>query len=205
MPGRPRGLLACGARTGAPRGERRRIARDLHDGPAQDLAYLLRNIKSLNGAVDSETQAHLRHAAERAELDIRLAINAITAPCSRSVNAAVTQAVIEVAARDHVKLELDFAPGIRLSPARADALVRIAREAVSNAARHSGAARVSLRLRRQGGGVRLRITDNGSGFDTAAQADGFGLISMRERAASVGGDLRISSVPDHGTEVDVKL
>ena len=83
--------------------------------------------------------------------------------------------------------------------------MQIAREAVSNAARHSGAARVSLRLRRQGWGVQLRITDNGSGFDTAAQADGFGLISMRERAASVGGDLRISSVPDHGPEVDVKL
>ena len=185
--------------------ERRRIARDLHDGPAQDLAYLLRNLDSLNGHVDQETKTHLRRAAERAELDVRLAIDAITAPRSSSVNAAIAQAVGEVAARDHIKLELDFVPGIRLSPARADALVRIACEAVNNAARHSGAARVSLNLQHQGLSVRLRVSDNGSGFDTAAEADGFGLTSMRDRATSVGGDLRISSVPGRGTEVEVKL
>ncbi len=185
--------------------ERRRIARDLHDGPAQELAYLLRNIDSLNGTVDKETKAHLRRAAERAELDLRLAIDAIAAPRSQSVNAAITQAVGEVAARDHIKLELDVVSGIRLSDLRADALVRIACEAVSNAARHSGAAWVSLSLQRQGWAVQLRVSDNGSGFDTAARADGFGLTSMRDRATSVGGDLRISSVPGHGTEVEVKL
>ena len=185
--------------------ERRRIARDLHDGPAQDLAYLLRNIDSLNGNVDRETREHFRRAAERAELDVRLAIDAIAAPRSESVNAAIAQAVGEVAARDHIKLELDFVPGIRMSPARVDALVRIACEAVNNAARHSGAARVSLRLQHQGLSVRLRVSDNGSGFDTGAQADGFGLTSMRDRATSVGGDLRISSVPGRGTEVEVKL
>jgi signal transduction histidine kinase len=185
--------------------ERRRIARDLHDGPAQDLAYLLRNIDSLNGNVDRETREHFRRAAERAELDVRLAIDAIAAPRSESLNAAIAQAVGEVAARDHIKLELDFVPGIRMSPARADALVRIACEAVNNAARHSGAARVSLRLQHQGLSVRLRVSDDGSGFDTGAQADGFGLTSMRDRATSVGGDLRISSVPGRGTEVEVKL
>ena len=185
--------------------ERRRIARDLHDGPAQDLAYLLRNIDSLNGNVDPEVKEHLRRAAERAELDVRLAIDAIPAPRKKSVNAAIAQAVGEVAARDHIKLELDFVPGIRLSPARADALVRIACEAVNNAARHSGAARVSLSLQHQGLSVQLRVSDNGSGFDTAAQADGFGLSSMRDRATSVGGDLRISSAPGRGTEVEVKL
>jgi len=185
--------------------ERRRIARDLHDGPAQELAYLMRNIDSLNGAVDKETKAYMRRAAERAELDIRLAIDAITAPRSKSVNAAIAQAVGEVAARDHIKLELDFVPDIRLPPTRADALARIACEAVSNAARHSGAAQVSLSLQRQNGHVRLRVRDTGSGFDAAAQADGFGLGSMRDRATSVGGDLRISSEPGHGTEVEVRL
>jgi signal transduction histidine kinase len=185
--------------------ERRRIARDLHDGPAQELAYLLRNIDSLDGAVDKETKAYMRRAAERAELDLRLAIDAITAPRSKSVNAAIAQAVGEVAARDHIKLELDFVPGIRLSPARADALARIACEAISNAVRHGGAARVSLSLQRQGSHVQLRVRDNGAGFDLAAQADGFGLGSMRDRATLAGGDLRISSVPGRGTEVEVRL
>src|SRR5208282_3064782 len=123
----------------------------------------------------------------------------------KSVNAALAQAVGEIAARDHIKLELDLVPDIRLSPARVDALVRIACEAVSNAARHSGASRVNLSLQHQGRSVRLRVSDDGSGFDTVAQADGFGLGSMRDRALSVGGDLRISSVPGRGTEVEVKL
>jgi len=185
--------------------ERRRIARDLHDGAAQELAYLVRNLDALNGTVDTETKAHLRRAAKRAELDIRLAIDETAAPRSQSVNAAIAQAVGEVAARDHIKLELDVVPGVQLSAPRADALVGIAREAVSNAARHSGAARVSLSLQRQGGGVRLRVSDNGSGFDTVAQPDGFGLTSMRDRATLVGGDLWISSAPGRGTEVEVRL
>jgi signal transduction histidine kinase len=185
--------------------ERRRIARDLHDGPAQELAYLLRNLDSLNGLVDEETKSHLRRAAERAQLEVRLIIETFAATHSQSVNVAVAQAVGEVAARDHVKLELDIVPGIRLPAARADALVRIAREAVGNAARHSGAERVSLSLQRHGSRVWMRVSDNGAGFEPAATAGGFGLTSMRERASSVGGDLRISSVPGQGTEVEAML
>jgi len=84
-------------------------------------------------------------------------------------------------------------------------LIRIACEAVSNAAQHSGAERVSLSLHRQNGGVRMRVSDDGSGFDPVARASGFGLTSMRDRATSVGADLRISSVPGHGTDVVVEL
>jgi signal transduction histidine kinase len=186
--------------------ERRRIARDLHDGPAQELAYLVRNLDSLNGMVDQDTWAHLRRAAERAELDIRLAINTFAASRSLAVNVAIAQAAAEVAARDHVELDIDMTiPVVRLSSPRADALLRIAREAVSNAACHSGAARVTLSLHRQGSRVQLRVSDDGSGFDPDVPADGFGLISMRDRASSVGGDLRISSVPGSGTEVEATL
>jgi signal transduction histidine kinase len=185
--------------------ERRRIARDLHDGLAQELAYLLRNLDSLNGTADERMKARMRRAAERAQLETRLAINTLTAPHDQSVNAVITQAVGELAARDHIKLELDVVPGIRLPARRAEALVLIACEAVGNAARHSGAGRVSLSLERQGTCVCLRVRDNGRGFDLAVPADGFGLTSMRERASSVGGQLRISSVPGNGTEVEVTL
>jgi len=185
--------------------ERRRIARNLHDGLAQELAYLLRHLNSLDGTVDKETKAGLRQAAERAQLEVRQAITTLAASHRQSVNVAIAQAVGEVAARDHVKLELDVVPGIWLSATRAEALVRIACEAVSNAARHSGAGRVSLSLRRDGSRVRLRVRDNGSGFDPAVPAGGFGLTSMHDRASSVGGDLRISSQPGHGTEVEATL
>ncbi len=84
-------------------------------------------------------------------------------------------------------------------------VVRIASEAITNAARHSGSRRVSLSVKRRGTRTQMRVSDAGSGFDLAVPADGFGLISMREHATSVGGDLRISSIPGHGTEVEAML
>jgi signal transduction histidine kinase len=185
--------------------ERRRIARDLHDGLAQELAYLVRNLESVDGPADRDMTARLHRTAERAQLEARLAISTLAAPRRQPVTTAIAQAVSEVAARGHVKLELDVVPGIRLPAPRAEAVVRIACEAVGNAARHSGAERVCLSLHRNGTRVRLCVSDTGSGFDPAVPPDGFGLTSMRERASSVGGDLRISSVPGHGTEVEVML
>jgi signal transduction histidine kinase len=185
--------------------ERRRIARDLHDGLAQELAYLRRHLTALDGGADSEANACLRQAAERAELEARLIINGLPRPRRESVNVTIARAAGEVAARDHIELELDIPPGIRLPAARAEALTRIACEAVGNAARHSGAGRVTLTVRRLGPRVRLLVRDSGAGFDPAAQADGFGFASMNERAGLVGGDLRISSAPGGGTEVEATL
>ena len=83
--------------------------------------------------------------------------------------------------------------------------MRIACEAVANAARHSGADRVDLGLERDGPGVRLWVSDKGHGFDTADPGGGFGLSSMRERAHSVGAELVVSSVPGRGSQVEVAL
>lgn len=185
--------------------ERQRIARDLHDGLAQELAYLLRNLKSLDGTIDSQMKGRLQGAAERAQAEARAVIRTLTDSRRQPVNVAIGQAVGEVAARDHIRVELDVVPIMGLPPARAEALVRIACEAVGNAARHSGAAQVRLSLRRRGSRVRLCVSDNGSGFDPGVPSGSFGLTSMRDRASSVGGDLRISSQPGHGTEVEAML
>lgn len=80
----------------------------------------------------------------------------------------------------------------------------IACEAVTNAARHSGCGRVLLTVERDGSRVRLWVSDKGCGFDTAA-GGGFGLVSMRERAHSVGGELCISSAPGRGSDVELTL
>jgi signal transduction histidine kinase len=183
--------------------ERSRIARDLHDGLAQELAYLARNLAALDG--EGAALGRLRRAVERAQFESRRAINALAAPPGETVAAALERAVGEVAERLPVQLELDLAPDIRLRAARTEALVRIACEAVTNAARHSGAGQVRIRLDRAGPRVRLRVSDRGCGFDTTVQARGFGLISMRERARSAGGELRIASAPGQGSEVEVAL
>jgi signal transduction histidine kinase len=92
-----------------------------------------------------------------------------------------------------------------VSAAREDALVRIACEAVANVARHSGARQASLILESDGPRLRLRVSDRGCGFDLASAGGGFGLTSMRQRARSVGGELRVSSVPGQGREVEATL
>ena len=185
--------------------ERRRIARDLHDGLSQELAYLTRNLSGLQGVADEPTLRRLRLSVDRARLAARQAIRRVAAPTRPPVTDALTEAAGEVAHRFGLDLQLDLANGIGMTPARADALVGIACEAVLNVARHSGSHQVSLMLRGDGPRVRLRVCDSGYGFDTAARCDGFGLTSMRDRARSVGGDLRISSEPGAGSQVEATL
>lgn len=185
--------------------ERRRIARDLHDGVAQELAYLTRNLPALDGVADVTTLGRLQGAVERAQQESRRAIEALATPSGKAVEDALMEASREIAERSRIKLELDLVPGLQLSPARTEALVRIACEAINNAARHSGTDQVSVRLERRGPKVRMWIRDRGCGFNTSASARGFGLISMRERARAVGGELRISSVPGRGSDVEAVL
>jgi signal transduction histidine kinase len=185
--------------------ERRRIACDLHDGLSQELAYLTRNLSGLQGTADEETLSRLRTAVDRARLASRQAIDRVAAPARRPVAEALAEAASEVAERFGLNLTLDLASSIAMAPARADALVRIACEALTNVAKHSGSPQVSLILRRDGGRVRLRVRDSGRGFDVAARPDGFGLRSMRDRARSVGGNLRISSAPGAGSQVEATL
>jgi signal transduction histidine kinase len=185
--------------------ERRRIARDLHDGLAQELVYLRRNLDSLDGEASGDTLTRLRRAVERAQFESRRAVGTLAAPAGQAIETALAGAVGEIAERFQVGLDLDLVPGVRLSTARAEALVRIACEAVTNAARHSGSSLVRLNVERDGRRVRLRVSDQGCGFDTALPGGGYGLISMGERARSVGGELRISSAPGRGSEVELAL
>jgi signal transduction histidine kinase len=184
--------------------ERRRIARDLHDGLAQELAFLARNLDSLDGEPlleQGETLDRLRKAIERAQLESRRAVSILADRGAEPVEVALAEAAAAVAQRFHLGLELDLIPGVRISAVREDALVRIACEAITNAALHSGAGQVSVKLERHGPRLRLRVSDKGSGFDMTV-ASGFGLASMRERAHSAGGEFRVSSVLGLGSVVE---
>jgi signal transduction histidine kinase len=182
--------------------ERRRIARDLHDGVAQELALLVRKGRRLaasDGAVGEEIAA----AAERALVESRRALEALTLPPEVGLEEAVASAVRAAAERNGggVVLELETATVPALAH---DAFVRIASEAVTNAARHARAANVRVRLS-NGDGVRLEIEDDGVGFNAAWPSAGFGLVGMRERAESVGARFRCVSRPGAGTLVEVVL
>ncbi len=183
--------------------ERRRIARDLHDGLAQELAYIFRNLDLLAEDFDPDVLRRVRLAAERAQLESRRAISTLALPSSQALDVALADAAAQVAERFRIELELNLVPGVRLSASRAEAMVRIACEAIANAARHSGAAIVNLHLERDGPQVLLRVADYGRGFDVDAPREGFGLTVMAERARAVGGQLRVLSVPGRGSEVQV--
>lgn len=185
--------------------ERRRIARDLHDGLAQELAYLARNLQVLDAEASGDQLERLRRAVERAQLESRRAVSMLAAPTGQMIETTLAEAVGEIAERFHVGLDVDLASGVQLPAHRAEALIRIACEAVTNAARHSGAGRVSISLERDGPRVRLRVSDKGRGFDQAIPGSGFGLVSMCERARSVGGELQISSAPGRGSKVEAAL
>jgi signal transduction histidine kinase len=184
--------------------ERRRIARDLHDGLAQELAYLARGLEALEEETSGQL-TRLRRAVERAQLESRRLVSMLAVPSGHVIETALAEAVSEIAERFHVRLDLDLAPGVQLPAPRAEALIRIACEAVTNAARHSGADRIGINLERDGPRVRLRVSDKGRGFDQALPGNGFGLVSMCERARSVGGELRVFSAPGCGSKVEAAL
>ena len=81
------------------------------------------------------------------------------------------------------------------------ALLRVTQEAATNAIRHARPTRVSIELHFAAEGVSVRVSDNGSGFDTADVPDGIGLSTMRARARQIGAELVIRSGPSHGTQV----
>ena len=84
--------------------------------------------------------------------------------------------------------------------------MRIGQEALTNAARHSAATEIRHRLRYGNGWVTLSVMDNGRGFDVSSMVGkGFGLTSMHERAAALGGSLSIDSRNGHGSEVSATL
>jgi signal transduction histidine kinase len=100
---------------------------------------------------------------------------------------------------------MELASGIVLSPREREAVVRIASEAVANAARHSGSELLRVYLERVEAGMRLEVVDHGAGFDGDQQGRGFGLVTMKERAEALGAKLRIESRRGAGTKVELEL
>jgi len=187
--------------------ERRRMARELHDGLAQELAFIVTRTRELaEGLVATNDHAlgRLAAAGERALDESRRAITALSAPIDESFETAVVQTVEEVASRVGTRTEIVVDPGVEVPSATKEALLRILREAVANASRHGGARKVRVEVT-NGEVLRLKVRDDGSGFDAAAGGDagGFGLTTMAERVHALGGELRISSQPTAGTEVEV--
>jgi signal transduction histidine kinase len=187
--------------------DRRRLARDLHDGLIQELSYITAQSRRLTADPgDLVAVDRIAGAAGRAADESRRAIAALTRPTDQPFAVVLREAVDEMAGRYDVRIVASIDPHTVTDPLLSEALLRITAEAVRNAVRHGGARRIDVML--DAAPLALTVRDDGRGFDPAepraGRSGGFGLTSMRERAAAVGGTLVVESRPDHGTTVKVR-
>jgi len=189
--------------------ERTRLARDLHDEVNQSLTGLLLRLEAVREAAPPELEAELAETKALANQAMRELLSLArqlrpTALDDLGLAAAIAGQVEQVS-RSGVGAELieegdfsDLDSDVQL------VVYRVAQEALSNAARHSGAERIEVTLRRAGGAVELEVADDGRGFAFEESESGLGIAGMRERALLLGAELTIESRPDDGTTVRLR-
>lgn len=187
--------------------ERARVARDLHDEVNQSLTGLLLRLEAAREAAPPELEGELEETkalANQAMTELLSLARQLrpTALDDLGLAAAIAGQVERLRGGE---LKAEFSAEDDFSDLGGDAqlvVYRVAQEALSNAARHSGASRVDVSLRRRAaGGVELEAADDGRGFAFDEAERGLGIAGMRERALLVGGKLTIESRPGHGTTV----
>jgi signal transduction histidine kinase len=184
--------------------DRRRLARELHDSVIQELAYIRAECHRLPADATSE---RLIAACDRALDESRAAVHALGRPSAEPLGFVIHRAARELADRYKVDLEVDVDDSITADPEQMHALMRITREAVSNAVHHGKADRVQVQLTHDGGERRLAISDDGSGFDVQAAVlskAGYGLVSMRDRATMLPGSFDVMAEEGSGSVVTVR-
>ncbi len=188
--------------------ERRRLAREIHDGIAQELAFIVQQGGELARRRDApDVIGDMVTAARRALDESRGVIAALVRPADEPLDEALTRVAQAAAGRWGAKVRADVATGLEVPTPTREALLRIVGEAVTNAARHGQAETVLVQLQTDPE-LHLCIGDDGVGFDPASLEDGMGrhgITGMRERAEALGGELRIGSRPGEGTQVVVLL
>jgi signal transduction histidine kinase len=186
--------------------ERLRIARDLHDGLAQDLAFIAAHSERL--AREFGADHPLAVAAQRALAASRGQIVDLEASTASNTEAALREVAAEMASRHgvNVTVSVDSALDTDRTEDERTELVRIAREAIANAVRHGGARNVAVRLGSRRDDLLLRVSDDGCGFGAASgttAGTGLGMRAMGARAKSVGGQLVTRTRESGGAEIEI--
>lgn len=197
--------------------ERGRLSRDLHDELGQLLTATILNLRAAEAAGDTEEvrrlAAHARVLAS-SSLDATRRIARGLAPvvlADFGLRAAVERMCEDLRAASalDVTAEMNLPDG-RLRPAVEIAAYRILQEATTNAVRHADATSIRIMLAIEEAALRLEVHDNGKGvpagaWDPARGGSGLGLSGMRERAALLGGELRVTCRPGEGTIIVARI
>ena len=201
--------------------ERTRIAREIHDGVAQDLAFLVMKIgvaeKLLGQGKDKELKGELREVSNQLRRDLRDVRRIIFALRPLDIETigflpALQKFVKEFGAANEIETELVLqGEAARLSPKLETALFRLTQEALNNTRKHARAKHAWVTLAFDANTATLTVRDDGRGFEwdqamKAARARGsVGLTQMRERAERAGGTFEIETSPSKGTHIRVQL
>jgi nitrate/nitrite-specific signal transduction histidine kinase len=187
--------------------ERLRLAAEVHDGLAQDLALAMRELALLDND-DEASRERLRAAVTSAHGIVRSRLKGMLATPGLG---GLRPALEDLCARfSHRGVRVELCGDERLpevSPEVAVVALRVLSEALTNVERHAGAAHAVIEARAADGRLRLVVSDDGPGF---AAAEGppeghFGLLLMRERAQAAGAELTVESAPGCGTRVALSL
>lgn len=183
--------------------DRRRLARELHDGVVQELGYIRAESYAIVG--EDGLRQRILGAADRGLDEARAAVDALGRSSDEPLAFVLHRAARQVADRYGARVLVDLDDAVDADQAQRHALVRITREAVSNAIRHGRAECIRISLERDSGGRRLVVEDDGAGFDVEAATTGagYGLTSMRERAEALPGSFELKSVEGDGTTLGV--
>jgi two-component system sensor histidine kinase UhpB len=190
----------------AQEGERRRIARELHDEVGQALTAVVLQLEHAERLGDPAAIAEAREVVRASLEDVRgiarrmrpEALDDLGLP---SALAALTN---DVSRRARLPVERRIGKGLPpLGPEEELVVYRVAQAALTNVARHAAARRAWLELAMRDGRVELEVRDDGTGFDGASA--GSGLVGMRERAVLIGAVLEVSSTEGRGTTVRLRL
>ncbi|PKK91643.1 MAG: hypothetical protein CVV64_02965 [Candidatus Wallbacteria bacterium HGW-Wallbacteria-1] len=200
--------------------ERKKIANEVHDGPAQSLANVAMQMDYLTTVIDrnpsqAAAEIELMKGVIRSSLgevrkfifDLRpmtLDDLGLIPTVKRFVENSATQSRLDV------KLDMK-GQGLRLPSEVETSIFRIIQEAVNNARKHASPKLIIVRISFQAESLEIRVEDDGCGFDVAGVRrtygirESLGLVSMMERAELIGGTLTIDSNAGHGTTVSLKL
>jgi two-component system, NarL family, sensor histidine kinase UhpB len=191
--------------------ERARVARDLHDEVNQSLTALLLRLEAARVKAPAELAQELadtKALANQAMEELLMLARQLrpTALDDLGLKAALAGHVKELGQRGGIRASFEGNGDFSVLPPDIQLVVyRVAQEAISNAAQHSGADHLRVQLVRTGDRVELTVADDGSGFTFDQAARGLGIAGMRERALLVGGDVQVESRPDVGTRVSLTV
>jgi len=210
-----------GAMTEGQEAERARLARELHDGPVQELIALGQRAEMVQRLVKrgelTEVEALLteqRSAELRTVDELRRLIRALRPSYLEDLGFIPALEMLVRRANEQATARVTLAKTCtdqRLAPEVELAAYRIAQEALNNAQRHAHAQQITVRVDCHADGLNLSVNDDGVGFelptrpDLLTQAGHYGLMGMRERATQLGGSFHIHTAPGEGTRITVSL